>query len=29
VLLSSSDPSDVLGAFLDWNEFRRARRGVG
>jgi hypothetical protein len=29
VLLSSSDPSDVLGAFLDWNEFRRARRAVG
>ncbi len=28
VLLSSSEPSDVLGAFLDWNEFRRARRGV-
>jgi len=29
LLISSSDPSDVLGAFLDWNEFRRARRGVG
>lgn len=29
VLISSSEPSDVLGAFLDWNEFRRARRGVG
>jgi uncharacterized protein (DUF58 family) len=29
VLISSSDPSDVLGAFLDWNEFRRARRGAG
>ena len=28
VLLSSSEPSDVLAAFLDWNEFRRARRGV-
>jgi uncharacterized protein (DUF58 family) len=28
VLISSSDPSDVLGAFLDWNEFRRARRGA-
>ncbi|HXH88176.1 MAG TPA: DUF58 domain-containing protein [Gaiellaceae bacterium] len=28
VLISSSEPSDVLGAFLDWNEFRRARRGV-
>jgi uncharacterized protein (DUF58 family) len=29
LLISSSDPSDVLGAFLDWNEFRRARRGAG
>jgi uncharacterized protein (DUF58 family) len=29
VLLSSSNASDVLGAFLDWNESRRARRGVG
>ena len=29
LLISSSDSSDVLGAFLDWNEFRRARRGVG
>jgi uncharacterized protein (DUF58 family) len=29
LMISSSDPSDVLGAFLDWNEFRRARRGVG
>jgi len=28
VLISSSEPSDVLGTFLDWNEFRRARRGV-
>jgi len=28
VLIASSDPSDVLGAFLDWNEFRRARRGA-
>ena len=28
VLISSSDPSEVLGAFLDWNEFRRARRGA-
>ena len=28
VLISSSDPADVLGAFLDWTEFRRARRGV-
>ncbi len=28
VLLSSSEPSDVLAAFLDWNEYRRARRGV-
>jgi uncharacterized protein (DUF58 family) len=28
VLLSSSEPSDILAAFLDWNEFRRARRGV-
>jgi uncharacterized protein (DUF58 family) len=28
VLISSSDPSDVLASFLDWTEFRRARRGV-
>ncbi|MGH3072316.1 MAG: DUF58 domain-containing protein [Gaiellaceae bacterium] len=28
VLVSSSEPSDLLAAFLDWNEFRRARRGV-
>jgi len=28
VLLSSSRPSEILAAFLDWNEFRRARRGV-
>ena len=28
LLVSSSDPAEVLGAFLDWTEFRRARRGV-
>ena len=28
VLLSSSEPSEVLASFLDWNEYRRARRGV-
>ena len=28
VLLSSSEPSEILASFLDWNEFRRARRGV-
>lgn len=28
VLISSNDPSDVLASFLDWTEFRRARRGV-
>jgi uncharacterized protein (DUF58 family) len=28
VLISSSDPAEVLASFLDWTEFRRARRGV-
>jgi len=28
VLISSSDPAEVLACFLDWTEFRRARRGV-
>ena len=28
VLISSSEPADVLASFLDWTEFRRARRGV-
>ena len=28
VLISSSEPSEVLASFLDWTEFRRARRGV-
>ena len=28
VVISSSDPSEVLATFLDWTEFRRARRGV-
>jgi uncharacterized protein (DUF58 family) len=28
VLVSSSDPAEVLASFLDWTEFRRARRGV-
>ena len=27
-LISSSEPSEVLASFLDWTEFRRARRGV-
>jgi uncharacterized protein (DUF58 family) len=28
VLISSSEPTEVLASFLDWTEFRRARRGV-
>jgi uncharacterized protein (DUF58 family) len=28
VLISSSDAAQVLASFLDWTEFRRARRGV-
>jgi len=28
VLISSSEPAEVLASFLDWTEFRRARRGV-
>jgi hypothetical protein len=28
VLVSSSDPAEVLASFLDWTEFRRARRGA-
>ena len=28
LLISSSEPSEILAAFLDWTEFRRARRGV-
>lgn len=28
VLISSSDPSDVLASLLDWSELRRARRGA-
>ena len=28
VLISSAEPAEVLAAFLDWTEFRRARRGV-
>ena len=28
VLISSSEPSEVLASFLDWTEFRRTRRGV-
>jgi hypothetical protein len=28
VLISSREPSEVLASFLDWTEFRRARRGV-
>ncbi len=29
VLISSSEPAEVLASFLDWTELRRARRGVG
>jgi uncharacterized protein (DUF58 family) len=28
IVISSSDSAVVLGSFLDWTEFRRARRGV-
>ncbi|MBA2298823.1 MAG: hypothetical protein H0W14_12395, partial [Actinobacteria bacterium] len=27
ILVSSSDPTDLLATFLDWTELRRARRG--
>ena len=27
ILVSSSDPTDLLASFLDWTELRRARRG--
>jgi uncharacterized protein (DUF58 family) len=28
IVISSSEPTDILAAFLDWTELRRARRGA-
>ena len=29
IVVSSSDPAELLASFLDWSELRRARRGAG
>lgn len=29
IIVSSSDPAELLASFLDWSELRRARRGTG